>query len=93
MKRAVLALAAAGALALPAGAGADVQADPTDCVDAAKRAVAYIVNGTPQPQECNLSARTAAADPLATVEQCRKEVGYTLAALNWGEWQSPRCPK
>jgi hypothetical protein len=70
-----------------------VQAGPTECVDAAKAAIRGIVNGTPQPQECDLSARTASSDPLAVVEQCKTELGYTLAALNWGEWQRPRCPK
>ena len=34
----------------------------------------------------------AAADPLPDVEKCRQEVGWTVAALLWGEWQRPECP-
>jgi hypothetical protein len=35
---------------------------------------------------------SAQADPLAGVKQCQQEIGWTVAAVLWGEWQSPDCP-
>jgi hypothetical protein len=37
------------------------------------------------------ASASASVDPLAGVKQCQQEVGYTLAALMWGEWQRPDC--
>ena len=34
----------------------------------------------------------ASADPLAGVKKCQQEIGWTVAAVLWGEWQSPDCP-
>jgi hypothetical protein len=68
MRRAAIALAATALLAVPAGAAATEEIppphcdpaacpDPTegarDCASGAVRAIGYILQGTPQPQECN----------------------------------------
>ena len=38
------------------------------------------------------AASAASGDPLAGVKQCQQEIGWTVAAVLWGEWQSPDCP-
>ena len=38
------------------------------------------------------SSAAETADPLAAVKQCQQEIGWTVAAVLWGEWQSPDCP-
>jgi hypothetical protein len=38
------------------------------------------------------TASASASDPLAAVKQCQQEIGWTVAAVMWGEWQRPDCP-
>ncbi len=54
MKKFALLFTTAAVLAVPA-APAPASDGPKECVDGAVRAVKYILQGTPQPQECDLS--------------------------------------
>ena len=54
MKKLALLFTTAAVLAVPA-APAPASDGPVECVQGAVKAVKYVLQGTPQPQECDLS--------------------------------------
>ncbi len=55
MKKLALAVTTAAVLAVPAAPAPAAPDGPIDCVKGAVTAVKYILQGTPQPQECDLT--------------------------------------
>ena len=56
MKKMALLFSTAALLAVPAAPAPAASSDgPVECVQGAVKAVKYILQGTPQPQECDLT--------------------------------------
>ncbi len=55
MKKLALAFTTAAVLAVPAAPAPASSDGPIECAKGAVKAVKYILQGTPQPQECDLS--------------------------------------